>query len=327
MQINQYGNNISYANYSQNNQQSFGSKKALIKKLSDVNMLAMREFPVHSNTRMEHYNTRYGRKIDIYNYVDGLISEIRGFSKYKSSPKEVVLKSIDAVKQNKVGNCGELADIALVTCRINGIKNAKTYSLYAYNPDTRKIRAIDHTVVGVNMKKPSQKLSEAIGAKTYLHDRESIIVDPWAGFVDYECNATPKYKNDTIFGIKLSPEDKICYVENGLANGLGKTDILFLKHEYPELSKTKKFSFMEKIRWALLDKTQYEYEKMGSHIKESYRHNAHFKKALTTQQLTDLLTNQARSNSQAPEEVKPANKNKLLRKFYNKLYNLVFPNK
>ena len=138
------------------------------------------------------------------------------------------------MKEHKVGNCAELADAANIALRLNGYKDVKILNLFAYNKKTKRLRDLDHTVAGIDFKLPEKyeycryiPFSKNIETKYRIYpQKDSIIVDPWAGFSEYGKNATEKYnyRRDLIKGSKtypnyvlegetpLKPDEELCFV-------------------------------------------------------------------------------------------------------------------
>ena len=302
-------NNLDYQNNTIN-PTSFTSKKSLLKELDNLNRLTMREFPVYSNTKIERYNIKGKLADKLYKYSAGLVDEIRGFSSHDKNRAKRVFRSLDAVKRLKVGNCSELADAAYIACKVNGVKDVKILSLYALDSTTGKMRELDHVMVGVNFH--NQILSTLNRRAIYGKDKNAVIIDPWLGFVDYERNASTHYKNDAVFGKKLSPTEKICYLEEkkGIAE-LKSGDFLYLGKKYKGLCKREN-SLFEKMKWFFLDKRRFKHEQIPLSVKDSYRRTANFKNALSQQDISRKYTDEANKNMERrrllrAEQIKMAN--------------------
>jgi hypothetical protein len=211
-------------------------------------------------------------------------------------PKENlrVIKLLDSVKKYKVGNCSEYAQATYVACKLNGIKDVKYLSLYAYNPEKKKLRELDHAIVGVNFNGPVQVGVGNSNVNVFMKTPKGIILDSWSGYADYERNVTKNYQSGNVFG-KMKPGEIMCYRETGIISALGRDDYLFLKHKYPNLVKKPKFSLKDALRWWVIDKKQYEFEPLAPYVKDTYRYNCNLKGALTKDQLTDKLTRNARN--------------------------------
>ena len=92
---------------------------------------------------------------------------------------------IKPVERYRLGNCGESAQLAAITAKINGIKDCHITHLYSANGED-----IDHAVLYVNDKKP-------------------YIIDAWLGFADYVPNILNRYKNEYNDNFYIEPDEKI----------------------------------------------------------------------------------------------------------------------
>ena len=278
---------------------NFAAHNKKIKVADDVCRMVMREFPVYSNTKFENYYRKRNETLyQLYGYSGSLIGEIRGYSSQASNPLEYYLRKLSAIKKFKAGNCSELADVTAISLRLNGVKNADAYSLHAYNQKTGKVRELDHTVVGVNLTRPIPQPTNST-KEFYGLDNGGIIVDPWAGFADSERSASATFKSDKRFHLKLEPDEIVVYslsknVE--LGNILNKKDVLYLKHQYPELIKSKKFSLWDKILWKFMDKSKYNFEEISIGLKEAIKRNYKLKSALSENALIELLNKKIGKN-------------------------------
>ena len=271
---------------------SFSSHSKRFKAVDDFARFVGREFPVCSNTRLERYKAINNTVLyKVYRYAADLIGEIRGFSSQAKSPVEYISRRISSVKKLKVGNCSELSDATAFAFKLNGFKNAESYSLHAYNTATGKVRTLDHTVVGIDVTRPMPK---AVNSKKDFFglDNGAIIVDPWAGFVDNERSASAIYKHNNNFRFKMEPDEIIVYSPTKYAEcseSLSEKDILYFKHKFPELLKNKKFGLWDRLVWRFMDKSKYEFEEFPIGVKEALRRNANLKSALTQEELSELL--------------------------------------
>ena len=294
MQINQYISNSAYMhNLSSQKPQNFTSRNAMVRELDDIVRITRREFQMSSHTYLEHhFNLRNDACKKMHKFNEGLIGEVRGFSSIDSKPSMRIIKSLETAKELKVGNCNEYARATYLACKLNGYDDVKFLSLFAYNPKTKKIRELDHAVVGVNFKKPTSVDVAGVPTDVYMRTNDGIVLDAWKGYTGFEREATTSFKNDRIFG-KLKDGEVMCYRESGQMIGLNRDDLLYLKHKNPNLIKRPKFSLKDALRWLVMDKKQYEYEPMAKYIIETYRFNSGLKGAMTRDELTQFLTNKA----------------------------------
>lgn len=290
MQINQSTNLIPQYQRQQSNP-NFTSKKD-IKAADDICRMVMREFPVYSSSRMTRLPHKRSESLyKIYSFADALVSEIRGFCSFAKSPADFYLRKLGAIKQYRAGNCAELSDITALSFKLNGYKNVDAYSIYAYNDATGMVRELDHAIVGINVTRPIPK-PENSDFEFFLPDRNTIIADPWAGFVDHACNALPTYGKDKTFSSLLKPDEVIVLCQNkniSLDDCLSRKDRLFIRHKYPELCKSKKFSLIDRILWYFMDKKPYETEQISIGAREAVRRNLKMKAAISQEELTRIL--------------------------------------
>lgn len=267
---------------------NFASRHAIIRDLGDISMLVKREFPIISNTNIEAKKNYCTPAYNLYRFSSGLINEIRSFSKINSTPAMNIIKSIDAIKQFKVGNCGEASLVSYIACKLNGYKDAKEMFLYAYNTKTNKLRRLDHTVVGVNFKNPSKIKPKDFDGEIYLNDNSGIIVDSWLGKVDYAKNMNTEY-NLNHFGKALSPDEKLCYCPKTERNELSSKDMLYIENQHPTIVKNRKNCILKKIRYKLIPKNKYKYEPIRNSLKEIYKRNYHLKNSLPQSEISKMI--------------------------------------
>lgn len=261
-------------NYNRNtNQPTFQSRNRRISEIKDISRIARREFPMFSNTILETKNSLNGKTLNqVYNYVSGLISEIRGYSSNSKTSAIYMLKNLDAIKKIKVGNCAESADVTTVACRINGFLTANSYELCAFNTKNKRVRKLGHTLTGIDFEKSELLEPSNTTVDIYLSGNKGIAVDNWAGVVDYEHNI--RYKHHPLFEDKLKEDEIICFIQHTETKQLTEKDINYMRHRYPELRRVK-----SRVR-VLLNDGDYKFEPMAD-ITEDYRRNCRLKRALS----------------------------------------------
>ena len=143
-------------------------------------------------------------KGDLYDGADSFCKKIKAF--------------ITPVKKNRLGNCGESAQLSSIVAKVNGIKDCGIVHLY-----TTEGKDLDHAVLFVNDKKP-------------------YIIDAWLGFADYVPNVLNKYNTlyKHIFD-DIKQEDTLTFVSYAddeytyfLKNNFTRKQINKLKKIYPE---------------------------------------------------------------------------------------------
>ena len=70
---------------------------------------------------------------------------------------------------------------------------------------------------------------------------------------------------------------------------LSRKDRLFIRHKYPELCKSKKFSLIDRILWHFMDKKPYETEQISIGAREALRRNLKMQAAISQEELTRIL--------------------------------------
>ena len=139
-----------------------------------------------------------------------------------SSSLQKLRAFLDPIKERKIGNCGESAQIAAISAKINGINDAQIVSLR-----TKGGRKLDH-------------------AALYVQNGESpYIIDPWVGSADYVPNMltkyTSEYRNSLDIGehlkakdLKFSPYEDDTY-SRFLKKEISEEDKKALTQLYPQL--------------------------------------------------------------------------------------------
>ena len=274
---------------------NFCSRNKVIRDADKVARLARREFPMISDTLIYENGIKSPGHVKVYKFVSGVISEVRGFLAQEKSVAKSLLVMMDSVKQLKIGNCNESANITAIGLRANGYKDAKMYQLFAYNPKTAVAKDLGHAVVGIGLEKSPKIVPTNIKVPFYVGGRRGIIVDNWLGKVDYERNFN--YKKHQFFENNVKSDEIICYTRNGRANDLSDKDILFMEKKYPGLLKSGKLSFINRIKAMFIKDKNYEFKPFEQDVIESYRTNLEFKRSYTREQLTEFLTRKARSHN------------------------------
>ena len=221
----------------ESNSQNFTSRSLALKQADDVCRRVMQEFPtVYSSTKLNRFSVldKTREYVHFQNFVGRILGKYHSNYINAKTIDAQLQKEITGMKQYKVGNCAELADAVAIALKLNGYKNVKILNLFAYNKKTKKMRDLDHTVAGIDFKLPEDykycsylQFSNDIEPKYRIYpQKDSIIVDPWAGVSEYAKNATEKYnyRRDLIKGAKnypkyvlegetlLKPDEEICFV-------------------------------------------------------------------------------------------------------------------
>lgn len=208
---------------------SFTSRSKAIKQADDICRRVMREFPlVYSETRLNKFNSADKTKSvsRVHDYCADLVENLRNYYTTEDS-YESYMREVMGVKKHKAGNCQEIADITNMAFKINGRNDSKIFWLYAYKPNRRYMRDLDHVVVGLDFFIP-ESYAYVKGSPRYMNakygifpQKNSIIVDTWGGFSEYGRNLTGVYdRKDLLLGLTSNPKaksllkkgEKLCFV-------------------------------------------------------------------------------------------------------------------
>lgn len=202
---------------------NFQSRNKTIKKADKIARLVNREFPRISNSaiadmaniekfsRLQHCLNLKMRNMRL----DKLLFFISG-----KSFEDKLHAIIDPIKEQKLGNCSESANLATLAAKVNGITNCKQVHLVSKSGENW-----DHSVV-------------------YVEDKNPYIIDAWLGFADYLPKAIERYQKDyrNHFDFeKLKNEDiiienvpKDVYSAHFVNQNLSSEEINTVKTCYPE---------------------------------------------------------------------------------------------
>ena len=185
---------------------TFTSRSKMLKDADDICRRVVTEFPAtYSCSKLLKFDTltKYSEGGRLQGYCDSLIKLSR---KNYSAPSEVdyqLWREFANIKKYKVANCGELADATQIALKLNGYEDAKLLDLYAYNKDTKTMRNLDHSVVGLNFKLPDDykyniyNIAYNISPDFRIYPQNnSIIVDSWLGKAEYAKAITSEYNTN-----------------------------------------------------------------------------------------------------------------------------------
>lgn len=149
----------------QNANLNFTSKNPVIRKGDDIARRINIVFPRVSESRVDTF-----KNINKFQFLKfNLREKTRQLRNIKSSkfdyaarPVQRLLAFLDPVKERRIGNCAETAQIAAISAKLNGINDAQIMGLR-----TKSGRKLDHAVLYVEN-----------GGKPY-------IIDPWIGRAGY----------------------------------------------------------------------------------------------------------------------------------------------
>ncbi len=163
-------------------------KTAIKRKAEKVLRIINSEFPVTSSTKISEFDsTKKVSKFQQYTqYVLAKIQQLvrkPAWDAFNSGKDDgFYLAFVEAIKQHKVGNCGDSAKLFNLLGHINGIESRKVEMLIT-TKEGRMKGGIDHAIHALSTSEddlPSGLLSEL---------KDVLIIDPWLGIAEY----APKY--------------------------------------------------------------------------------------------------------------------------------------
>ena len=223
-----------------NNTPTFGSRNQLIRTADNVCRNVNREFQIFSNTRLDKFSS-CGYEISFLRYKEALgdiINTYRWFYSLDEYPQKI-FKMLDGMKSFKAGNCEELANATCVALKMNGFKDVRVCYLYSYNPKTKKICDLDHSVTVLNLGLPKDYGFTSTDCLPSYKDlfkpnNKTLVIDTWAGFADSSRGAVVRYNTDVPLSVPLDKGESIMFLP---LKDIPMTDkeLEFLKYKYPKL--------------------------------------------------------------------------------------------
>ena len=235
----------------------FGARSLPYKKADAVCRRVMNEFPiVNSFTRLLKFSSitkskSFGR---VEEYLTDLTVKFRDYYDVENMSK-YFSREILGMKKHKVGNCNEIADATYMALKMNGYEDVKPLWLYAYNPKRKIMRDLDHVVVGINFRTPKgykYKDGDPIFMSPQHRiypQKDSIVIDSWAGFTEYGRNLKNKYhRKELLLGLRkdtkvkplLKTGEELCFVPVEPEERMPDNLIPFFRNLFPQLSLTEK---------------------------------------------------------------------------------------
>lgn len=160
----------------QNTSLNFTSRNAAIRQADDIARKINIGFPRVSESRI--YNFKNIEKFQFLKF--NLREKTRQLRTQKSSkfdygtkPIQKLCAFLDPIKERKMGNCAETAQIAAISAKLNGINDAQIAVLR-----TKGGKKLDHAVLYVQ------------------NNGNPYIIDPWIGNADYVSNMLEKYTSE-----------------------------------------------------------------------------------------------------------------------------------
>ncbi len=211
----------------QNTNLNFTSKNPVIRKGDDIARRINRVFPRISESRINNFEN-----IDKFQFLKfNLREKTRQLRNIKSSkfdyaakPVQKLLAFLDPVKERRIGNCAESAQIAAISAKLNGINDAQIMGLR-----TKGGKKLDHAILYVEN-----------GGKPY-------IIDPWIGRAGYVPDMLKAYTSEYRKALDIEQHLKASYLKftplefegdvysRFLKKEISKEDRKLLLQLYPEL--------------------------------------------------------------------------------------------
>lgn len=153
----------------------------------------------------------------LFENIEKRLSLIR-YQEHEASSEFSYYKTLlKLTKKYKCANCGELADIAYITCKTKNLKDVEIVGVYGYDAKQKKLIDYDH--VAVQFKQGNKK----------------VIIDPWFGIADYAQNCLIKYKHKYHeFFNEFNSNLKLLFQKEPAVN-IDSNDLGKLIKKYPEL--------------------------------------------------------------------------------------------
>lgn len=201
----------------------FTARNATIRRADDIARLAKNAFPMISSSKIDTFkNVSHFKSFLLKISIELNEERFLRSDKINSCGTIVgrVFVLLESLKRKKLGNCAEHAEVALLTAKLNGIKNAYLASLITPNK-----KPLDHAVILVEDKKP-------------------YVIDGWLGFADYVPEAKKRWQKEYnhMFDFKELGTEKIKIIkrretlyDSFLEADFPKYDEEVLKKIYPKL--------------------------------------------------------------------------------------------
>lgn len=233
-----YVANNNYKNLNRNTP-TFGSRNQLIRTADKVCRNVNREFQVFSNTRLDKFSS-CDNNMNSLRYKDAvgdIVNAFRFFYELDVYPQKL-FKMLDGMKSFKAGNCEELANATCAALKMNGFNDARVCYLYSYNPKSKEIVDLDHSVAVLNLDIPKDYKFNCPDIPKFEEllkpNNKTLIIDTWAGFTDFSKNAVVRYCTDIPLSVKPQNDETIMLLPLREIS-ISEKELEFLKYKYPSL--------------------------------------------------------------------------------------------
>ena len=220
-------------NYSQLN---FGRKANLPQTLNNVRTAFKKEFrDVESPS---YYRMIAPETIEQEQLLDleNKLRFVRAFSKTLIGDEGLLghfRGKIGLMQGFKVANCDEYAEVGKTVLRMNGVKDADMFRLYAKTP-AGTIRDLDHEIVAVGISKSKNNYGKKQKNEMFEPRKGAMIFDMWLnGFIGKVKNCRKAFRQ-----IGLKDDEKLMFAPVRTYEA-DNTILTSLKDKYPRLVVTK----------------------------------------------------------------------------------------
>ncbi len=206
--------NIQNSNQFQN---TFTGRAQIIKEADKICRQVNSNFP-HFSPSYSWINFKKPEAFDpLFCKKEEKLSYIRFQADNAASRFKYYKNTLTLVKRLACANCGELADITYLCCKIKNLKDVSAIGLYGFDKQNNKYIDYDHVAV------------------CFKSGKKKIIIDPWFGFADFVENCRVIYREryheffenfNPKFKLLFKKEPRVC---------LNKEDVNRLKNIFPQL--------------------------------------------------------------------------------------------
>ena len=186
---------------------SFKGKSIEVKEMEKLVRLANREYPRISPWRVEGQVNKKGLGYRFKSWVrriGGIVDEQRSETQYRPF-YTMIAEDTKAIKQNRLGDCGESSELMMSTLLANGIKDGKIGRLF-FKADA--IDMYDGEVVATKMLDTTHEFvvrhynpsADTLNPKTY--GKDLIVLDAWSGFCGNMQEAFKHYYDTFMNGMR-----------------------------------------------------------------------------------------------------------------------------
>lgn len=178
---------------------NFNSINREIRFADDIARQINKNYPRISSTRMDclEHSEEFAQLIENLESKKEYIRLLTNIKiKQVTKPIDKIKIFLNSIKNFKIGNCGESAELSLIAAKLNGIKDCSIRAVK--HPDGY---SYDHSVVYVQN-----------GTKPY-------IIDSWLGFADYVPNTIKRFQKEfrNSFWFELMKDDRIVFQPNKIS--------------------------------------------------------------------------------------------------------------